>query len=41
MAYYYSPIQAAIWQDAFGPDWKPEFPKEEWIINASLEAISL
>jgi arylsulfatase A-like enzyme len=27
MAYYYPPLQAAIWQDAFGPDWKPEFPK--------------
>jgi len=27
MAYYYPPIQAAIWQDAFGQDWKPEYPK--------------
>jgi len=28
MAYYYPPLQAAIWQDAFGPEWKPEYPKE-------------
>jgi arylsulfatase A-like enzyme len=28
MAYYYPPVQASIWQDAFGPDWKPEYPKE-------------
>ena len=28
MAYYYPPVQAAIWRDAFGEDWKPEFPKE-------------
>jgi len=28
MAYYYPPLQAAIWQDAFGPDWKPEYPQE-------------
>jgi hypothetical protein len=27
MAYYFPPVQAAIWQDAFGPDWKPEYPK--------------
>jgi hypothetical protein len=27
MAYYYPPLQAAIWQDAFGQDWKPEYPK--------------
>lgn len=27
MAYYYPPVQPAIWQDAFGEDWKPEFPK--------------
>lgn len=29
MAYYYPPVQAAIWRDAFGKDWKPEFPKED------------
>ena len=29
MAYYFPPIQASIWQDAFGPDWAPEYPKEE------------
>jgi len=28
MAYYYPPLQAAIWQDAFGIDWKPEYPQE-------------
>jgi arylsulfatase A-like enzyme len=28
MAYYYPPVQAAIWRDAFGEDWKPEFPQE-------------
>jgi arylsulfatase A-like enzyme len=28
MAYYYPPVQAAIWRDAFGEDWRPEFPKE-------------
>ena len=27
MAYYYPPLQAAIWRDAFGQDWKPEYPK--------------
>ena len=26
MAYYYPQVQASIWQDAFGSDWKPEFP---------------
>ena len=26
MAYYYPPIQGAIWQDAFGQNWKPEYP---------------
>jgi arylsulfatase A-like enzyme len=26
MAYYYPPLQAAIWRDAFGGDWRPEFP---------------
>ena len=28
MAYYYPPVQAAVWQDAYGPDWKPEYPQE-------------
>jgi arylsulfatase A-like enzyme len=27
MAYYYPPVQGAVWQDAFGPDWKPEYPE--------------
>lgn len=27
MAYYYPPLQASIWLDAFGEDWKPEYPK--------------
>jgi len=27
MADYYPPLQAAIWQDAFGQDWRPEYPK--------------
>jgi arylsulfatase A-like enzyme len=26
MAYYYPPVQGAVWQDAYGPDWKPEYP---------------
>jgi hypothetical protein len=30
MAYYYPPLQAAIWQDAFGQDWRPEYPKDDW-----------
>ena len=29
MAYYYPPIQASIWRDAFGPDWAPEYPIED------------
>jgi arylsulfatase A-like enzyme len=29
MAYYYPPLQAAIWQDAFGQDWRPEYPKDD------------
>ena len=28
MAYYYPPVQASVWLDAYGPDWKPEYPKE-------------
>jgi hypothetical protein len=28
MAYYYPPVQASIWRDAFGTDWAPEYPKE-------------
>ncbi|UCC53066.1 MAG: sulfatase-like hydrolase/transferase [Anaerolineaceae bacterium] len=27
MAYYYPPVQGAVWQNAYGTDWKPEFPK--------------
>jgi arylsulfatase A-like enzyme len=27
MAYYAPQIQALIWRDAFGADWKPEYPK--------------
>ena len=29
MGYYYPPIQAVIWEDAFGQDWKPEYPKTD------------
>lgn len=29
MAYYYPPLQAAIWQDAFGPEWRPEYPSQD------------
>jgi len=29
MAYYYPPVQASIWRDAFGTDWAPEYPKED------------
>jgi len=28
MAYYYPPLQAAIWQNAFGEEWKPEYPQQ-------------
>jgi hypothetical protein len=28
MVYYHPPVQAAIWRDAFGEVWKPEYPQE-------------
>jgi hypothetical protein len=26
VTYYFPPVQASIWQEAFGQDWKPEYP---------------
>ena len=28
MAYYYPPVQASIWRDAFGEEWGPQYPAD-------------